>query len=371
MADLSAQLKAISAGIKGVSISQRKDSLVLRAVLPPKSGDGPAKQQWVPLGLKADAYGLKIAHKQALLLSGSKIAGTFNWDDWTGQPVSTSTPAVVEQKLTVAEAVTQLEEDFWKGKVRTSAAERTWQRLKAETARLPQAATLTMDLLVAVGSQQEPGSRTRQESLKVFKRLAVLLKIDGTDRLDELRTPYEPGVREIPSDEQVLALLEAMPTDHQWSWMTLALVIYGCRPSEVFSLRPQPDGTAEVLTIKRKGKLPTWRTALALPIAGMPVLTGRSVVWDVKSPAEYDSIEAKRLTGNWGKWLKGKWATSVMPDVDLYDFRHAWAIRSIRRNLNASLAAKTMGHSLDVHHRTYHRWLDQADVAAVAASLTA
>jgi pyridoxine 5'-phosphate synthase PdxJ len=37
--------------------------------------------------------------------------------------------------------------------------------------------------------------------------------------------------------------------------------------------------------------------------------------------------------------------------------------------LNASLAAKTMGHSLDVHHRTYHRWLEQQDVATVAATL--
>jgi len=146
-------------------------------------------------------------------------------------------------------------------------------------------------------------------------------------------------------------------------------VIYGCRPSEIFSLRPQENGTAEVLTVKRKGKLPTWRTALALPIAGLPALTGRSVVWDVKSPAEYDYLEASRLVKNWGKWLNNKWSKQVMADVDLYDFRHAWALRSIRKNLNASLAAKTMGHSLDVHHRTYHRWLEAADVAAVAASL--
>ena len=42
--------------------------------------------------------------------------------------------------------------------------------------------------------------------------------------------------------------------------------------------------------------------------------------------------------------------------IQLFDLRHCWAIRSIRRNLNASLAAKTMGHPLDVHHRTYLRW---------------
>ena len=64
--------------------------------------------------------------------------------------------------------------------------------------------------------------------------------------------PYEPGVRE--SDEQVLALFDAMPTDHKYSWMTLVLVIYGADRRRC-SARPQPD-TAEVLTIKRKGNCP-------------------------------------------------------------------------------------------------------------------
>ena len=265
----------------------------------------------------------------------------------------------------MGEAVSQLEQDFWKNKIRTTAAERTWSRLKAETDRLPQAATLTMDLLVGVGDQQEPGTRTRQEALKVFKRLAVLVGVDSTDRLDAIKTPYEPGFRDVPSDEQVLALLRAMPRDHKYTWMTRALVVYGCRPSEIFSLRPQDGGTAEVLTIKRKGKLPTWRTALALPIAGMPALTSRSVVWEMGSPAEHDSLAASRLVKSWGKWLNNKWSKEVMPDVDLYDLRHAWALRSVRKNLNASLVAKTMSNSLDVHHRTYHRLLEAADVAGM------
>jgi hypothetical protein len=124
---------------------------------------------------------------------------------------------------------------LWQGKVRRGAAERTLNRLLAETGRLPQASTLTMDLLVADGEQQDPGTRTRQEFLKVAKRLAV---------------------------------------------------------------------------------------------------------------------------------LSGKWADVIALGLQLYDIRHAWAARSIRKNLNASLATKTMGHSLDVQHLTYHRWLDQAAAAA-------
>ena len=41
------------------------------------------------------------------------------------------------------EAVNQLKQDFWKNKIRTSAAERTWSRLKAVTDQRPQGATLS------------------------------------------------------------------------------------------------------------------------------------------------------------------------------------------------------------------------------------
>ena len=90
----------------------------------------------------------------------------------------------------------------------------------------------------------------------------------------------------------------------------------------------------------------------------------RSVPWDVTAPAKYDSAEAKRHCDRWAGWLRRR-----HPTIQLYDLRHAWAIRSINKNLNASMAAKCMGHDIAVHHRTYHRWIDQADIAAVAAAL--
>ena len=55
-----------------------------------------------------------------------------------------------------------------------------------------------MNLLVGVVEQQDPGSRTRVEFLKVSKRLAKPIGIDGTERLDALRTPYEPEARGNP-----------------------------------------------------------------------------------------------------------------------------------------------------------------------------
>ena len=260
---------------------------------------------------------------------------------------------------------------------------RTWERLKAEVDRLPPAATLTMDLMVAVGEQQEPGSRTRQEFLKVAKRVAKLVGIEGTERLDELKTPYIPSVRDVPSEEELADFLSEIDPTSPWAWPTWALVTYGCRPSETFSLVANGDGTASVLTVKRKGRPPEWRTALALPVSlrkeplvddmrgGDLILLdmgaqGRSVPWDVKSPTEYDSATAKLYTDRWAGWLRRQ-----HPTLQLYDLRHAWAIRSISKLPSTSLAAKCMGHKLSVHHDTYHRWLDQADIAAVAAGLRA
>lgn len=73
-----------------------------------------------------------------------------------------------------------------------------------------------MDLLVAMGEQQDPGSRTRQEFLKVAKRLAKLVEIDGTERLDELKTPYEPAVRDVPDDEDIGAFIGVLNDDDTW-----------------------------------------------------------------------------------------------------------------------------------------------------------
>lgn len=346
-------------GIKG-SLVCVNDRLFWRCTA--TDAEGVRKSRRVPLGLPANAGQLIEAESRVVSLAAEMgRSGTLpNPLPWSKEirPGSGSQEA---RLLTVSEALSQLEADFWRGKVRTSAAERTWGRLDAEVKRLPQQATLTMDLLVAVAGSTAPGSRSRLEACKVFKRVAKLVGVEGTERLDAIRTPYEPGQRDLPSDEELTALLLRLDQAHKYSWITWALVTYGCRPSEVFSLRPSDDGTAKVITVKRKGKPPIWRTAMALPL--IERWGPRSVPWDVTAPAQYDSLEAKRITAAWGKWL-----VSQAPGMQLYDFRHCWAIRSIRESVPTGLAARCMGHDIAVHTRTYHRWLEQADVAAFVAA---
>lgn len=263
LSQLNASLKARSISGTVVAVS---GSLYWRGAVSDAQGKRGTKR--IRLALKAQPTTLLKAENRVVEFAGliedlGHLPSELPWD----APV----PAIktgANSALTVAAAVERLEKDFWQSKVRTSAAERTWARIKAEIDRLPQRARLTMDLLVGVGEQQEPDSRTRVEFLKVSKRLAKLVGIEGTDRLDTLRTPYEPEARDIPSDAEVASLLETVMADSTWGWCSWALATYGCRQAEVFSLRPADDGTAQVLRIKRKGTLPIWRTALALPVAG-------------------------------------------------------------------------------------------------------
>jgi hypothetical protein len=353
-------------GIRG-SLLIRRNTLVWRGYFTDASGARAQKR--IHLGLRAHLGQLLNAEKRVIDLASAVSSNSgvlperMPWDDDPAGALEHRR----SQPRTVAEAVELLESDFWTGKTRNGAAERTWDRVRLELRRLPQQATITTDLLVAVARSTETGSRTRLEACKVFKRLGKLAGLEGLERLDELRskTQYRPERRDLPTDEELQCLLNGMPPEHQWSWPTWALVTFGCRPSEVFSLKPQPEGIADVLTIKLKNQNPEWRTALALPV-GDEMEPPDNRVWRVKKPAEYDSLEAKRLTGNWGKWLKAR-----APGLQLYDLRHAWAIRSIHRNLNPSLAAKCMGHSLAVHSGTYHRELNRRDVAAVAEGLRA
>lgn len=314
-------------GIRG-SLVIHRGNLYWRAYF--NDASGKRSQKRVHLGLNANAGQLLEAEKRVIDLATAMGPSRVLPAELPWAPAaikSLETP--VTKPRTVQAALEELERDYWLGKVRTSAAQRTWDRLADEIKRLPQQATLTMDLLVAVANRRPAGSRSRLEACKVFKRLA--------------------------------SLLQNIDASHQYGWMTWALVTYGCRPSEVFSLQPSDDGTARVLTVKRKGKLPIWRTAMALPL--IETWGSRSVPWDVTTPAQYDSLEAKRRTAAWGKWL-----SSRAPGLQLYDIRHSWAIRSIRVAVPTGLAARCMGHDIAVHTRTYHRWLEQADVAAFIAA---
>lgn len=73
---------------------------------------------------------------------------------------------------------------------------------------MPQHATLTTDLLVAVANTTAVGSRSRLESCKVLKRPGKLVGLEGVEQLDAIRTPYEPAERDLPGDDLMEELVK-------------------------------------------------------------------------------------------------------------------------------------------------------------------
>ncbi len=53
-----------------------------------------------------------------------------------------------------------------------------------------------------------------------------------------------------------------------------------------------------------------------------------------------------------------------------YDLRHAWAVRAIYSpKINASFAAKSMGHSLQVHNSIYQKWFGASGMETLQQEL--
>ncbi|MEM9120340.1 MAG: hypothetical protein AAGD09_21010 [Cyanobacteria bacterium P01_F01_bin.56] len=48
-----------------------------------------------------------------------------------------------------------------------------------------------------------------------------------------------------------------------------------------------------------------------------------------------------------------------------YDLRHAWAVRTLLFGWPVELSARQMGHSVEVHTRTYQRWITRQQTQQV------
>ena len=365
-ADLDGLNRSISEkGVKLIVV-KRGTSLFIRGTF--VQLDGSSKRQRIPLDLPATSGSLLEAENRIIQFAAEYrqkgvIPDPFPWKE-KFIPVQTT------NEISVDGAIIQLHIDFWKGKEVTSSSRRTWERLENELKRLRDYANadLTIDLLVAVAeAKTAAGTRSRLESCKVFKRLGKLAGLTELEKLDEIRPKkYKPQKRDIPDEEHLIELAETLRNDKRWGWCTAAMLVYGCRPSEVFSLQPNKDGTAKVLTLNKKDQI-EWRTALALPHELVESLDLYDIQRDWEfTKRSYDSAEAKRQTDMWGGWLSRNCGHMAL---QLYDIRHAWCIRSIRANIQTGLAAKCMGHDITTHTRTYASSLDQADVEAVAKTL--
>ena len=111
---------------------------------------------------------------------------------------------------TVKEAVEELEQDFWEGRTRTSAAERTWDRMNDFYKKLPPGAFLTTDFLLAHIETTQEGSNARVKSCQYLKRLGKFHDLRELSKMDSLVGSYEPAEPTIPDEEHLQELVEIL-----------------------------------------------------------------------------------------------------------------------------------------------------------------
>jgi integrase len=376
MLDLAPLNRALTERGLRMVVEQRRQALTVRGTFPQL--DGSRKRQRIPLDLRAVDASLVSAELRCMQLHTAIETGTYP----PALPWSTLVHAAVSAEtapLSCGAAVHAFETHYWQSRPRTTAADRTWQRIAAELNRLPQNAPLTLQQLLRTVVTTRPGTRSRLECCKVFKRLARQQGVSGDlNQLSALQGAYEPATRTIPEDGVLVALLDELrPT--KWGWCYAAMAVFGCRPAEVPSLVLHEDGTAQCLTVKRRNRLPALRTCFALPRAWIErfALDEISIPGETRwlRPADYDSALGKRFVDAWRHSRRASEARAVieahLPEFDLYDLRHRWAIRSIEAGKPLTLCARALGHSAAVHEQTYHRYIQGDDLRRAMAAESA
>ena len=256
-------------------------------------------------------------------------------------------------------------------------------------------------LLQVFSKKWEPGSRQRITCIRQIRAmLAWATTKEGGSRLSAERwTPPAPGTLKrfygeksgqlkaktegptVPfDDDQILALLDAMPTESahprdrqaakQWKFAFQLMACYGLRPVEIhyLELRSKPRQTLWCNWIKRTGG------GTGKPRRLFPWHPEWEKQWDLlKRLSDGESLPPMTNRGvaqRGMEYLKRMKVFKPMHDegCTMKSFRHAYSYRCHQTyGINGPDAAAYMGHSVDVHNRSYSQWFTERHLEDSAA----
>ncbi|MCS6781663.1 MAG: site-specific integrase [Gloeomargarita sp. SKYG98] len=244
----------------------------------------------------------------------------------------------------MADWISRFEQDYFTRRGCTDKTQTTWKTdYLAVFKHLPGHLPLTSDLLEQAVKQTPPNTRTRRRWVQACQALANFAGLSSID-LKPLRGNYSHrsvGERELPTDEQIVITREQIKNPH-WRWVYGVLAAYGLRPHEVFHLEWSDFPQLRVTDGKTGSRLvyplyPEWATQWCLDQEMLPPCSGAT-------------------NRDLGQRVTQAFRRANVPFTP-YALRHCWAIRAIQFNLPIALAARMMGHSVEVHTQTYHRWI--------------
>ncbi|MEM8611874.1 MAG: site-specific integrase [Cyanobacteria bacterium P01_H01_bin.105] len=368
----------------GLQIERRGDRLNLRGTLPPRPGSPKLRpyQQRLPLKLPATKMGLKQCEQTAKIIAAQLLQDIFDWHDYLG-PAAGLRMAGAD----LSNQIDAFEHYFFETRgsnSRSASLQTTWE--KAYVPYLRKLSKITErhsnlslpEAIYATVQSTQANSRSRQICCTALGALAEFLNIELPTDLKTFWGNYgssQTQLRDLPSDEQIVEVYDRLKNPH-WKYVYGMMATYGLRNHEVFFC----DAPREQLRQRASADLSA-RTPNAEIIVHETTKTGRHEVW----PFYPEWVDRFDLTNGELPKVNTDLATTTLQRVGQqvttqfrrykvpfspYDLRHAWAVRTILMGLPDAVAARMMGHSVQVHNRTYHRWMTHRDQQiAVQAAL--
>ena len=307
-------------------------SLTLRGTLPPKPESDRDKpyQQWIYTGLPANPSGVAQAERLAKKISSQLDCKEFTWLEWRNTP-----PEEEKSKPTIA--------NFHQDYLARGGNPRTWhrdywlilKRIEGEA---------TPETLKAIVLETKPNSCMRKKACMVINAYCKFAGIDlDIRRYRGSYSPFtSPQKRNIPTDQTILENWEKMHPD--WRWVYGVLACYGLRNHEAFRLDLSDFPIIKVGEDSKTG----WRETWPCPLEWVER-------WNLKDMA-LPNVRLEQHNQELGDRVTQAFNRSKIP-FNPYDLRHAWAIRTLQESWPVELSASLMGHSVDVHTKTYQRWI--------------
>jgi len=160
-------------------------------------------------------------------------------------------------------------------------------------------------------------------------------------------SPKKPQPRDIPSDEQIVAYWHKLDNPG-WKFIYGLISTYGLRPHEAFMVDFDRLKQGDRILWVLKGKTGSRRVWAFHPEWFEQFRLNAPILPAVNLQRANDKIGHSATRHFW----------EIGCPFKLYDLRHAWAIRTLEYGLEDALAAKQMGHSVDVHCDIYQHWID-------------
>ena len=361
------------------SVYINKESFYLRAYLPSKVNPDwtKLKQQWVATGLKAEKSNIKQVEKIARKLHYERVTQNFIWENW----LATEEELKPENKsLKLSDIYGRFKADYFKNKKKTGATENGWKAIaqylaprneksKPDSIKLEHHRLFTAEYIIFVVEKYPPESKGRTDMMKYCLRLAKFAEIPEIPRLEkysEKMSKYQPKKREKLDLDYATQVVEELRSDKRFGWAIAALLTYGCRISEVWSLFPEEGGIADCVTINKSKKASEVRSTIALPPQNVEKFDLYNIErnYEYKTPEQYDGERAKAEGYAMAKWLRDYMKDKKLK-FQLYDLRHLWGVQSAKTNLSTSNAARAMGHSVVLHEQTYHETMSKEDTKEI------